>query len=64
MDSIWAIRAAYNHAQEIKNIQAAYCRKAEGGLWGEIKDGVFPSDLRWEKLVDVLWGNAKVRSTA
>lgn len=59
MDTIWALRSAYNQAMKIKVTQDEYCRKAETGLW-ESLDGPFPIDFRWEMLVDVLRGNVKV----
>ena len=59
MDTIWALRSAYNQAIKIKISQDEYCRKAESGLW-ESLDGPFPDDFRWEMLVDVLRGKVKV----
>lgn len=59
MDTIWALRSAYNQAMKIKVSQDEYCRKAESGLW-ESLDGPFPVDFRWEMLVDVLRGKVKV----
>ena len=59
MDTIWALRSAYNQAMKIKVSQDEYCKKAESGLW-ESLDGPFPIDLRWEMLVDVLRGKVKV----
>jgi uncharacterized cupin superfamily protein len=61
MDTIWALRSAYNQAMKIKVSQDEYCRKAESGLW-DLLDGPFPVDFRWEMLVDVLRGKVKVAS--
>ena len=58
MDTIWALRSAYNQAMKIKVSQDEYCKKAESGLW-ESLDGPFPIDLRWEMLVVVLRGKVK-----
>lgn len=59
MDSVWAMRSAYNEARKVKLSQDAYCAKAEAGLWESI-DGNFPESLQWEALVDVLRGRVKV----
>ena len=61
MDTIWALRSAYNQARKIQVSQDEYCNKAESGLW-ESLDGPFPDDFRWEMLVDVLRGKVKVSS--
>ena len=61
MDTIWALRSAYDQAMKTKVSQDEYCRKAESGLW-ESLDGPFPVDFRWEMLVDVLRGKVKVQS--
>ena len=60
MDHIWSMRSAYNEARKLKQAQDAYCQKANAGLW-ESLDGLFPEDLKWEMLVDVLRGRVKVR---
>jgi hypothetical protein len=60
MDSVWALRSAYEQARKIKATQDDYCLKAEAGLWHMLKDQ-FPEDLQWEMLVDVLRGKVKVR---
>ena len=59
MDSMWALRSAYDKARKIKLAQDRYCQKAKAGLW-ELIDGEFPEDLQWEMLVDVLRGKVKV----
>jgi len=59
MDSVWALRAAYNEARKIKMAQDAYCSKAEAGLWDALV-GDFPDNPKWEMLVDVLRGRVKV----
>jgi uncharacterized cupin superfamily protein len=63
MDSIWALRSAYNEARKVKDAQDAYCQKAERGLWESLEGG-FPDSLQWEMLVDVLRGRVKVRKSA
>lgn len=60
MDSVWALRSAYNEARKIKNAQDTYCSQAEAGLWDSLSD--FPDDFKWEMLVDVLRGRVKVRN--
>lgn len=59
MDSVWALRSAYEQARKVKTMQDNYCLKAEAGLWHALKDS-FPEDLQWEMLVDVLRGKVKV----
>ena len=61
MDSAWAFREAYNEARKVKIAQDKYCHHVEAGLWDSV-DGDFPSDYRWEMLVDVLRGRVKVRA--
>ena len=60
MDTMWSFRSAYNKAKSIKAAQDLYCERAEAGLWDTL-DYVFPEDLQWEMLVDVLRGKVKVR---
>ena len=60
MDSIWALRSAYNEARNMKNIQDSICTNIERGLW-EAVDSKFPDDPKWEVLVEVLRGRVKVR---
>jgi hypothetical protein len=62
MDSIWAFRQAYNKAREIKSAQDFYCSRAVRGEWKRLGNSVFPEDLQWEALVDVLRGRAKVNN--
>ncbi|KAF8165543.1 hypothetical protein B0H34DRAFT_689508 [Crassisporium funariophilum] len=59
MDTMWALRAAYNEAMKIKVSQDEYCAKAEAGFWDSIITP-FPDDLKWEMLVDVLRGKVKI----
>ena len=59
MDSIWALRSAYNEARKVKEAQDVYCSKAEAGLW-ESLEGHLPQNPQWEMLVDVLRGRVKV----
>lgn len=62
MDSIWALRSAYNEARKLKNAQDAFCAQAEAGLWESV-EGDFPENLKWEMLVDVLRNRVKVRGS-
>ena len=50
--------SSYDHAQQIKEKQDAYCERAFSGRWSDL--GEFPEDLQWEALVDVLRGRVKV----
>jgi hypothetical protein len=59
MDTIWALRSAFNQARAAKDLQDVYCAKAESGLWGSI-DSQFPENKELELLVDVLRGRVKV----
>ncbi|KAG8904907.1 hypothetical protein FRC01_008548, partial [Tulasnella sp. 417] len=59
MDTMWALRQAYNEAQKVMKAQDEYCAKAEAGLWESLAAEV-PKDIKWEGLVDVLRGKAKV----
>ena len=61
MDSVWALRAAYNDARKVMVAQDAYCSKAEAGLW-DPSMGDFPENPKWEMLVDVLRGRVKVQN--
>ncbi|KAF8632752.1 hypothetical protein AX15_001695 [Amanita polypyramis BW_CC] len=72
MDAAWNFRDAYNEARKIKNAQDEFCERAEAGEWQMIEQDltghkrkgtnlpVFPEDLQWESLVDVLRGKVKV----
>ncbi|KAI0374139.1 composite domain of metallo-dependent hydrolase [Pilatotrama ljubarskyi] len=62
MDTVWAVRDAYNTAWKIKNAQDEYCSKALAGDWDSIRDQKFPEDLRWEAMVDILRGRVKVQT--
>lgn len=62
MDSMWALRSAYNEARKVKQQQDDFCAKAEAGLWEDIAGQSFPDNLKWEMLVDVLRGRVKVCS--
>lgn len=59
MDSGWAFREAYNEARKIRDAQDAYCAKVETGNWKDLE--MWPENLKWESLVDVLRGRVKVR---
>lgn len=58
MDTMWALRKAYNEARKIKTAQDEFCAKAQAGLWSGLP-GEIPKDLKWEALVDVLRGKVK-----
>ena len=62
MDSMWALRSAYDEARKVKQQQDEFCVKAEAGLWEDIAGQSFPDNLKWEMLVDVLRGRVKVCS--
>ncbi|KAG5648919.1 hypothetical protein DXG03_000268 [Asterophora parasitica] len=59
MDTMWALRSAYNEARKIMLEQDSYCAKVEAGLW-ESAGNQFPESLKWEALVDVLRGRVKI----
>jgi hypothetical protein len=61
MDSIWALRAAYDEARKVKEAQDLYCQNALAGQWDSV-GSTFPESLKWEMLVDVLRGRVKVRA--
>ncbi|KAF8737942.1 hypothetical protein AX14_012122 [Amanita brunnescens Koide BX004] len=61
MDTMWALRSAFNQARVLKKQQDVYCAKAESGLWGSI-DSKFPENKDLELLVDVLRERVKVSS--
>ncbi|KAI5891592.1 composite domain of metallo-dependent hydrolase [Schizophyllum commune H4-8] len=62
MDTFWQFREAYETARKIKVAQDDYCQAASTGRWDEIEGKDFPDDLKWEALVDVLRGKAKVNT--
>ncbi|KAH7107924.1 hypothetical protein BKA62DRAFT_680428 [Auriculariales sp. MPI-PUGE-AT-0066] len=62
MDSIYAMRSIYTEARKLKENQDAFCASARAGDWAALADGVFPEDLRYEMLVDVLRGRVKVQT--
>lgn len=49
---------SYNAAKKIKEKQDGYCRRALAHDWRNL--GEFPEVFKWESLVDVLRGRAKV----
>ena len=59
MDTMWALRSAFNQARMATKQQDAYCAKVEAGLWGSV-DARFPESSEWELLVDALRGKVKV----
>lgn len=59
MDTMWALRSAFNQARVLKKQQDVYCAKAESGLWGSI-DSKFPENKDLGLLVDVLRERVKV----
>ncbi|KAF8630433.1 hypothetical protein AX17_005410 [Amanita inopinata Kibby_2008] len=72
MDTAWNFRDAYNKARKVKEAQDQFCEHVEAGRWDAIerdamdhkkKDedlALFPEDLQWESLVDVLRGKVKL----
>ena len=50
----------YDAARKVKNAQDAYCAEAQAGRWHKL--GIFPEDLQWESLVDILRGKVKARA--
>ncbi|KAG1827620.1 uncharacterized protein BJ212DRAFT_1256353 [Suillus subaureus] len=60
LDSGWNFRAAYNHARKLRDVQDAFCAKAESDSWDDLAGKTFPEDLQWESLVDVLRGRVKL----
>jgi hypothetical protein len=60
MDNIWAMRAGYEKARQIKQKQDDYCQAAIQGQWEGLGD--FPEDLQWESMVDILRGKVKVHN--
>ncbi|EJD36586.1 composite domain of metallo-dependent hydrolase [Auricularia subglabra TFB-10046 SS5] len=61
-DSAWAFRRAYDEARKIRDAQDAYCAKAAAGRWDDIAGQLFPEELKWEALVDVLRGRVKINT--
>lgn len=59
MDNIWAFREIYDKARQIKEQQDAFCVRAIDDDWEGL--GVFPEELQYEALVDVLRGRVKVQ---
>ncbi|KAH9858830.1 hypothetical protein C2E23DRAFT_800280 [Lenzites betulinus] len=62
MDTVWAVREAYNTARTIKKAQDEFCSNALSGEWDAIKGQNFPEELQWEALVDILRGRVKVQT--
>ncbi|KAH7100379.1 hypothetical protein BKA62DRAFT_252537 [Auriculariales sp. MPI-PUGE-AT-0066] len=62
MDSIYAMRSIYTEARKLKEKQDAFCASARAQDWLSIDGTVFPEDLRYEALVDVLRGRVKVQT--
>jgi hypothetical protein len=58
---MWSLRSAYHEASKVMNAQDAFCTQVEAGLWNS-ESTVFPDDIQWEMLVDVLRGKVKVCS--
>lgn len=54
---ILTISVRYDTARKIKKSQDEYCAKALREEWNDL--GLFPEDLQWEALVDVLRGRVK-----
>ncbi|KAI0779702.1 hypothetical protein C8Q74DRAFT_1447183 [Fomes fomentarius] len=62
MDTVWAVRQAYDTARTIKNAQDAFCEKALAGEWRSLGGQKFPESLQWQPLIDVLRGRTKVQT--
>lgn len=60
MDTIWALREAYNNGRTLVQEQDEYCAAVAAGKWHQI--GEFPEDLKWEALADVIRGKVKVHT--
>ncbi|KAI9060293.1 composite domain of metallo-dependent hydrolase [Trametes sanguinea] len=62
MDTVWAVREAYNTARKIKTAQDDYCTKALAGDWRSIQNEKFPESYQWESMVEILRGRVKVQT--
>ncbi|KAI0645593.1 hypothetical protein C8Q79DRAFT_1010536 [Trametes meyenii] len=62
MDTVWAVRDAYETARKIKVAQDNFCSHALSGDWSAIKGVQFPESLQWESLVEILRGRVKVQT--
>ncbi|KAH9892482.1 hypothetical protein C8Q73DRAFT_732800 [Cubamyces lactineus] len=62
MDTVWAVRDAYNTARAIKEAQDDYCTKAIAGEWDSIRNKKFPESLQWDAMVEILRGRVKVQT--
>ncbi|KAJ8496472.1 hypothetical protein ONZ51_g1109 [Trametes cubensis] len=62
MDTVWAVRNAYNTARAIKDAQDDYCAKATSGDWASIRNQKFPESLQWDAMVEILRGRVKVQT--
>ncbi|KAI0329713.1 hypothetical protein GY45DRAFT_1361902 [Cubamyces sp. BRFM 1775] len=62
MDTVWAVRNAYNTARAIKEAQDHYCAKATAGDWTFIQNQKFPESLQWGPMVEILRGRVKVQT--
>ncbi|KAI0705003.1 hypothetical protein C8T65DRAFT_718924 [Cerioporus squamosus] len=62
MDTVWAVRQAYDTARTLQNAQDDYCEKVLSGDWRSLGSQKFPEDLQWQPLVDVLRGRIKVQT--
>lgn len=61
MDIMWAFRAAYNEARNLVHDQDAFCANVASERWDLLaKNAEFPENLKYEPLVDVIRGKAKV----
>lgn len=57
MDLAWNFRSSFDKARTIKLAQNAFCDKALAAhSKGQVLEEVFPEELQWEALVDVLRG--------
>ncbi|KAI0743926.1 hypothetical protein C8Q80DRAFT_1184079 [Daedaleopsis nitida] len=62
MDTVWAVRQAYDKAREYKNAQDSFCEKALAGDWRSLGGQKFPESLQWQPLVEILRGRIKVQT--
>ncbi|KAG1827623.1 uncharacterized protein BJ212DRAFT_1494927 [Suillus subaureus] len=60
LDSGWNFRAAYDSARKLRDAQDDFCAKVESDSWDDLAGKIFPEELQWESLVDVLRGRVKL----
>ncbi|RPD74182.1 hypothetical protein L226DRAFT_535646 [Lentinus tigrinus ALCF2SS1-7] len=62
MDTVWAVRQAYDNARTLKNDQDSFCEKVLSGDWRSLGSQKYPENLQWQPLVDILRGKIKVQT--